>query len=387
MAFDKLSLDKKILLAIQEAGYTTPTPVQAKVIPIVFDGKDILASAQTGTGKTAAFILPAIQKLLSNPINARSKGPRVLVLTPTRELALQVAQAAQIYCKYFPKISIVSIVGGIPYDRQRGKLSRFVDIMIATPGRLQDFINQGKIDFSRLEMFILDEADRMLDMGFREPVKQIAQKLPTTRQTLLFSATLDKSINELSKGLLKNPERVEIDAPKEQHRNIKQKLLYVENLSSKKKALSNLIAHKEVNQAIIFTATKRSANELARDLDREGVDVGALHGDMSQGVRNRTIKAMKNGAIKVLVATDVAARGIDVKGLSHIFNFDLPRNNEDYVHRIGRTGRAGMNGIAISLAYHRERQLVRRIESFTGQKIDIIKSQNAQTKQNFNLRH
>ncbi len=369
MSFENLNLHPSIIKAISEAGYTTPTPIQQQAIPELLSGHDLMASAQTGTGKTAAFMLPALH-LLATPPTVRSRGPRVLVLTPTRELALQVSEAATKYGKHLPRTKVVSILGGMPYPIQNKLLSQSVDILVATPGRLIDHIQRGRIDFSRLEMMVLDEADRMLDMGFIDDVERIASATPATRQTLLFSATLDGAIDKVASRLLKSPKRIQIAAQQAKLDNIEQRLHYADDLSHKKRLLDHILKDETVNQAIIFTATKRDADTLADSLAAQDYEAGALHGDMNQRERTRTLNKLRRGGLKVLVATDVAARGIDVAGISHVINFDLPKFAEDYVHRIGRTGRAGASGIAISFASSKDSMHLKKIERFTGQRIN-----------------
>ena len=368
LSFEALNLNPAILRAIAETGYTSPTPIQAQAIPVVMEGHDLMASAQTGTGKTAGFMLPALN-LLATPHESKSRGPRVLVLTPTRELAAQVNEAARKYGKFL-RARTVSIVGGMPYPLQNKLLSQPLDILVATPGRLLDHMERGRIDLSRLQMLILDEADRMLDMGFLPDVERICEQLSTERQTLLFSATLDGDIARIAKQILKNPKTIQIAAQKEKHANIEQRLHFVDDMTHKNKLLEHLLIAPEVNQAIIFTSTKRHADVLAEDLYAAGHKTAALHGDMTQGARNRTLTKLRHGDIKVLVATDVAARGIDVHGITHVINYDLPKFAEDYVHRIGRTGRAGNTGIAISFASGADRHLLRKIEQFTGNRMD-----------------
>jgi superfamily II DNA/RNA helicase len=367
VSFEKLNLHPSILQAIAESGYTSPTPIQAEAIPEVLAGHDLMASAQTGTGKTAAFILPALQRL-TEPSLSKSKGPRVLVLTPTRELATQVNDAARKYSKFL-RVKTVSILGGMPYPLQNKLLSQPVDILVATPGRLIDHLERGRVDFTRLEMLILDEADRMLDMGFIDDVEKIAAATPASRQTLLFSATLDGVIGKLASRLLKDPKRIQIAAQQARHENIEQRLHYVDDMAHKSRLLQHLLTDIDVKQAIVFTSTKRDADMLAEDLFAQGHQAAALHGDMNQGARNRTLTRLRSGAIRVLVATDVAARGIDVAGISHVINFDLPKFAEDYVHRIGRTGRAGSQGIAVSFASGKDVLHLKRIERFTGHAI------------------
>lgn len=372
MSFDQLNLHPKILKAIQDTGYTVPTPVQSQAIPVALNGGDILASAQTGTGKTAAFMLPALNRLTTPSTVERCKGPRVLVLSPTRELAMQISDSAHTYGKYIEKLAVVNILGGMSYTRQRERMSRPVDIMIATPGRLLDYLGQKQMDFRRLELLVLDEADRMLDMGFRDAVKEIVAALPSPHQTLLFSATGGRSMAEFAGAMLNNPTRVQVSAEKAKHENIDQKIHYVRDLGAKKRLLTEIMEQDGLTQAIIFTATKRSADELADALEESGHEVASLHGDMHQRDRTRTVSMLREGEVKFLIATDVAARGIDVRSISHIINFDIPRQSESYVHRIGRTGRAGAKGTAITFAYPHERRQVSMIESYTGQRLERI---------------
>ncbi len=368
MHFKDLISDRNILRALEELGYTAPTEIQEKAIPEVLQGKDLRASAQTGTGKTAAFILPAMMKL-AQPARAAGRGARILVLVPTRELAMQVAEEAEKYCRYMPRVKIVCVYGGASYFHQDKQLSRPYEILVATPGRLMDHMERGKIDFSRIEMLILDEADRMLDMGFIQPVEKIAGALPASRQTLMFSATLKGTVMKLSARLLKNPVEVAIEPDPSLKPLIQQYLQPVANLNHKYLALEHLLKDAALAQAIVFTSTKRQADALADQLQDKGFSAGALHGNMNQRQRSKTIAQMREGTLRILIATDVAARGIDVPAVSHVINFDLPRNLEDYVHRIGRTGRAGASGIALSFATHQESHQARQIERFTGQKM------------------
>ncbi|MEQ1556297.1 MAG: DEAD/DEAH box helicase, partial [Gallionella sp.] len=310
MSFENLQLHPSILKAIAETGYTEPTQIQAEAIPLVLAGEDLMASSQTGSGKTAAFILPALQRLSTPSIVAGSKGPRVLVLTPTRELAQQVCDAATKYGKDM-RFKIISILGGMPYPVQNRMLAGQVDILVATPGRLIDHLERGRIDFSRLEMLILDEADRMLDMGFVDDVERIAAATPATRQTLLFSATLDGVVGNLASRLLKSPKRLTISAAKAKHENIEQRMMFADDVAHKSKLLNHLLTDAELNQAIVFTATKRDADTIADQLSAQGHSVAALHGDMNQRERTRTLTNLRSGSVRILVATDVAARGID----------------------------------------------------------------------------
>ena len=313
-------------------------------------------------------MLPALN-LLATPHELKSRGPRILVLVPTRELATQVNEAARKYGKFI-RARTVSIVGGMPYPLQNKLLSQPLDILVATPGRLLDHMERGRIDLSRLQMLVLDEADRMLDMGFLPDVERICEQLTAERQTLLFSATLDGDIARIARQILKNPKTIQVATQKEKHANIEQRLHYVDDMTHKNKLLEHLLIAPEVNQVIIFTSTKRHCDVLAEDLYAAGHKTAALHGDMTQGARNRTLTKLRQGDVKVLVATDVAARGIDVAGITHVINYDLPKFAEDYVHRIGRTGRAGNTGIAISFASNIDRHILRKIEQFTGNRME-----------------
>jgi superfamily II DNA/RNA helicase len=367
MSFAELLLSPPILKAVAACGYTSPTPVQEQAIPLALAGHDLIGTAQTGTGKTAAFVLPALQ-LLSKPPANHSKGPRVLVLTPTRELANQVTDAVRIYGK-FMRIRHGAILGGMPYREQLKLLSQPVDIIVATPGRLIDHLERGRMNLSRLELLVLDEADRMLDMGFSEDVDKIAAMAPAERQTMMFTATMDDAMAKLAKRLLREPVRIEITGKKMTLDQIEQRLHVADNLQHKHRMLQRLISDTELTMAIIFSATKRDAESMAQDLASQGHSAIALHGDMTQGARNRAIAAMRRGKVRLLVATDVAARGLDVSGISHVINFDLPKCAEDYVHRIGRTGRAGASGIAVSFASLNDLSYLQRIERFIGQSL------------------
>ena len=373
MSFSNLGLNPAILKAIETSGYPAPTPVQTASIPAALEGHDLLVSSHTGSGKTAAFLLPSLQRL-SQPSAQPGKGPRILVLTPTRELALQVEKAAATYGRGLNRLRTVCLVGGSPYAQQLRGLRDAVDIVVATPGHLMDHMQSGRIEFSRLEVLILDEADRMLDMGFIDDIQSIVDKTPATRQTLLFSATLDGVVGSLARKLTRNPQRIEVATPTQREGNIDQRLLFADNFSHKHKLLDSLLRDTELQQALIFTATKRGADDLAENLFAQGYAVDALHGDMQQSKRTRTLQRLRDGRTRILVATDVAARGIDVAGITHVINFDLPRQAEDYVHRIGRTGRAGRTGFAVTLVNHSEKHLVRNIERYTGQtvRIDVI---------------
>jgi superfamily II DNA/RNA helicase len=369
MSFKDLQLHPGLLRATEEAGYTIPTPIQSEAIPAVLSGSDLLASARTGTGKTAAFLLPALHRLETAAPSDLGYGPRVLILVPTRELAMQVAAEAVKYTRYLKRIKTVCVYGGVPYPVQNRELSRPYDILVATPGRLIDFIARGRIRLNKIEMFVLDEADRMLDMGFIEPVEQIAAATPKTRQTLLFSATLKGSVLELSKRLLKNPLEISAESEEPSYDHIEQRIHYVDNIDHKHSLLEHLLIDPTIDQAIVFTATKHLADQVADKLCEIGHSAAALHGDMNQRQRTRTIKLLRSGEIKILIATDIAARGIDVLTVSHVINFDLPMTAEDYVHRIGRTGRAGAKGVATSFVSNKDISILRSIERFTQQKL------------------
>lgn len=371
VTFADLGLAQPILDTLVTSGYTQPTPIQAAAIPTLMARRDVMASAATGTGKTAAFMLPALN-FLTTKTEKPGKGPRILVLSPTRELAAQIKTAAETYGKQIRHAKVVSVVGGMPYPLQIKLLSSPVEILVATPGRLIDLIERGRIDLSRLEMLVLDEADRMLDLGFRDDIAHIATKLPKERVTALFSATLDGDIATIAQSLLNDPERIEIAAPARRQEQIVEKLHYADDIGHKTKLLDHILADETVGQAIIFIATKLDAGDLADRLLGQGKKAAALHGDMPQRERTRTLARLKKGEVDVLVATDVAARGIDVAGITHVVNFDLPKFAEDYVHRIGRTGRAGREGVAISFAAKHEVPALRRIEKFIGRKINPV---------------
>ncbi|WP_233234401.1 DEAD/DEAH box helicase [Bordetella sp. LUAb4] len=367
-SFDTLGLAPTLLSAVKTAGFNTPTPVQLAAIPQALAGRDLMVSSQTGSGKTAAFMLPALNRIAQQPAN-KGVGVQVLVLTPTRELAMQVNDATRIYGRNIADLRTTIVVGGMPYGAQLKALSRRVDVLVATPGRLLDHLQSGRVKLNTVHTLVLDEADRMLDMGFIEDIETILSRLPAERQTLLFSATLDGSVARLASKMMRDPQRIEIAGAKEKHGNITQSLLYADDQDHKKQLLDHVLRDATLDQAIVFTSTKRGADDLANQLTDQGFAAAALHGDMNQRQRTRTLGLLQRGQLRVLVATDVAARGIDVQGISHAVNFDLPMQAEDYVHRIGRTGRAGRSGLAFTLATHSERHKVRRIEHFIGQTI------------------
>ncbi|WP_094575251.1 DEAD/DEAH box helicase [Kingella denitrificans] len=368
--FADLNLDKNILSALQSAGYDIPTPIQAQSIPAALADKDIMASAQTGSGKTAAFLLPSLQKIVKRS-EKPGKGPRVLVLTPTRELAAQVEKNAQIYAKNMKWVRSVTLVGGSSFGQQIKAMSKPIDIIVATPGRLMDHMRSGRVDFDRLEVLILDEADRMLDMGFIDDIETIVAATPEDRQTLLFSATWDGAVGKLARKLTKNPEVIEIEREDKQGK-IDEQLLYCDDKNHKNRLLDHILRDASIDQCVIFTSTKAMTEVLADELYEKGFAANCLHGDMPQGWRNRTLMDLRKGRCKILVATDVAARGIDVPTITHVINYDLPKQAEDYVHRIGRTGRAGRSGLAISFAEVNEYMAVHKIERYIGRKLPEV---------------
>ncbi len=369
MSFETLNLNPQILRAVKEEGYSEPTPIQAQAIPAVLDGKDILAAAQTGTGKTAAFTLPLLQKLSSKKGEGR-RYVRALVLTPTRELAAQVHQSVRTYGKYL-KLKSVEIYGGVSMQPQTRALRNGVDTLVATPGRLLDHLNQRNVDLSRVEILVLDEADRMLDMGFINDIKKIIAELPHFRQNLLFSATFSDEIKRLSKTILKEPEMIKVAADNRAAERIKQTIHPVDR-AKKADLLSHLIGANNWKQVLVFTRTKHGADKLSRRLAQDGLPSTSIHGNKTQAARMKALKAFKDGRVRVLVATDVAARGIDIDRLGQVVNFDLPEVAEDYVHRIGRTGRAGNAGEAFSLVCIDEKHLLHRIEKLTGAQIEKV---------------
>ena len=368
--FADLNLDKNILSAVSSEGYENPTPIQAQAIPFALEGRDIMASAQTGSGKTAAFLLPTLQRLTKRS-EKPGKGPRALVLTPTRELAAQVEKNALAYAKNMRWFRTVSIVGGASFGYQTRALSKPVDLIVATPGRLMDLMQSGKVDFARLEVLILDEADRMLDMGFIDDIETIVEATPADRQTLLFSATWDGAVGKLARKLTKDPEVIEVERVDDQGK-IEEQLLYCDDMRHKNRLLDHILRDANIDQCVIFTSTKAMTEVIADELYEKGFAANCLHGDMPQGWRNRTLMDLRKGRCKILVATDVAARGIDVPTITHVINYDLPKQAEDYVHRIGRTGRAGRSGLAISFAEVNEYMAVHKIERYIGRKLPEV---------------
>jgi superfamily II DNA/RNA helicase len=369
MTFEELQLAPLILKALAQCGHHNPTAVQELAIPKVLAGHDLIASAQTGTGKTAAFVLPALQRLFGRPSELKP-GLRVLVMTPTRELADQITQVARTYGKYLD-VHSVAIVGGMPFGDQIRALSQMPDMIVGTPGRLIDHIWRGRIDLSQVELLVVDEADRMLELGFIGDVEFISEAMPENCQTLLFAATMGNATAKLAQKYMKNPERVEVAPGKITHDEIEQRLHLADSVQHKNRLLQQLCTDTTVTRAIIFSATKRGADSLAQALNAKGHPAAALHANMTQTARNHTITDMRRGKIRLLVATDVAARGLDIDGISHVINFDLPRSAEDYVNRIGRTGRAGAAGIAISFAARGDLPYLDRIEGYLGHNLSV----------------
>jgi ATP-dependent RNA helicase RhlE len=368
-SFSELQISEPLLRAIKERNYLTPTPIQAQAIPHLLQGRDLLGIAQTGTGKTAAFALPILQRL--GPSRDRAAGlPRALILTPTRELALQIADSFRAYGRYLPLRHAIAY-GGVGHKPQIDALARGADILVATPGRLLDLMQMRHVRFDRLEVFVLDEADRMLDMGFLRDVKRIIAALPKKRQTLLFSATMPEDITELSRTLLDQPVRVEVTPAASTVELVDQRVMFVAK-SDKRLLLKDVLKDPAFSRCLIFARTKHGANRIAEQLERDRVNATAIHGNKSQSARQRALEGFRNGDIRVLVATDIAARGLDIQGITHVINFDLPEVAEGYVHRIGRTARAGAAGIALSFCDPAERDLLRDIEKLTRCKIAIV---------------
>ncbi len=367
--FSDLGLIEPLLRALTTEGYTTPTPIQTQAIPLLLQGRDMLGIAQTGTGKTAAFALPILQRLDANRVKAAPRNPRALILTPTRELAVQINEGFSTYGKHLGFKRAV-IYGGVGQGPQVSALNAGVDILVATPGRLLDLMNQRHINLQNVEFLVLDEADRMLDMGFIRDVKVIVSKIVVPRQTLLFSATMPEAIMSLAKGILKNYERIEVTPQSTTVERIAQRVMFVAR-EDKRRLLTDLLNDKAVTRALVFTRTKHAANRVAEHLAKSGVSADAIHGNKSQNARQRSLDAFKSGKARVLVATDIAARGIDVDGISHVINFELPTDPESYVHRIGRTARAGTSGAAISFCDADEVGDLRSIERATRQTIEV----------------
>ena len=385
MSFETLGLHEALIKSVATTGYTETTEVQAQAIPPALAGADLMVSARTGSGKTASFMLPALQRVLAGrgdtasaapggvPSKRREKGvvygPRVLVLAPTRELAMQVAKSAATYGRFVPGLRVATVVGGVPYPAQIAALRGPLDNLIATPGRLLDHLQTGKAVLENVEMLVLDEADRMLDMGFIDDINTIADHVPATRQTVMYSATFAGHVGRLAQNLLREPRRIDVASHTDTHQNIEQRLHWADNANHKNALLDHLLTTRDMEQALVFTSTQRDADWLADRLADMGHAVASLHGGMPQGRRNRVLQGLRNRQLKILVATDVAARGIDVPSISHVINYGLPMKPQDYVHRIGRTGRAGRDGLAVTLAERMDAGMIRRIQQFTTQQI------------------
>jgi ATP-dependent RNA helicase RhlE len=371
MTFDSLNLIEPILRALETEGYTQPTPIQSQAIPIVLEGKDLLGCAQTGTGKTAAFAIPILQLLRAEPTSQHQRRPvRSLILTPTRELAIQIGESFQAYGRH-TGLKHAVIFGGVSQKSQTDALHAGVDILIATPGRLIDLINQRYVHLEHLKMFVLDEADRMLDMGFIHDVRRVIAKLPAKRQTLFFSATMPPEIQKLADTILNNPSKVSVTPVASTVDAISQSVYFVEK-NDKKRLLLDMLEDKSIRSALVFTRTKHGANKVAKDLTAAGIETEAIHGNKSQNARQAALKNFKSGKTRVLIATDIAARGIDIDELSHVINYELPNIPETYVHRIGRTGRAGASGVAISFCESEERPYLRDIQKLIGKVVPVV---------------
>ncbi|QRK04538.1 DEAD/DEAH box helicase [Archangium violaceum] len=375
MTFEDLKLAEPLLRAVKAEGYTAPTPIQAQAIPHVLAGKDVLGCAQTGTGKTAAFTLPILQRLSVGrpPPPARGRPIRSLILSPTRELAAQIGDSIRAYGRFTGLTSAV-IFGGVGQNAQEQALKQGVDILVATPGRLLDLMDQGFVSYKALEVFVLDEADRMLDMGFIHDVKRVIAKLPTQRQTLFFSATMPPEIQGLANSILKNPVRVEVAPVATTAETIDQRLYFVEKEQKRGLLVHLLQTDKAIERVLVFTRTKHGANRVAKQLETAGIGAAPIHGNKSQNARERALADFKSGACRVLVATDIAARGIDIDGITHVINFDLPNVPETYVHRIGRTGRAGAAGIALSFCDTEERAYLKDIERTIRRRVPVVEA-------------
>ncbi len=370
MRFEELNLNTSLTKAIKELNYSSPTSIQEKAIPIILKKHDVLGSAQTGTGKTAAFALPILHHLINEENNDDKKKIKTLVITPTRELAIQIAENFTLYAKY-SNIKTTVIFGGVKQGSQTDALNKGVDILVATPGRLLDLMGQGYISLKDISYFVLDEADRMLDMGFINDIKKVLEKLPKERQSLFFSATMPKNIIDLSNKILKSPQKIVAHQNSTTAETIQQYIYYT-NKSTKKDLLFHILKNKDIKQILIFSRTKHGADRIVRTLKKQNINSAAIHGDKSQSQRQRTLKEFKENKLRVLVATDIAARGIDIDQLNYVLNYDIPNEAETYVHRIGRCGRAGNKGISISICEPEENTYVKDIEKLISKKIDII---------------
>lgn len=372
MTFTKLGLNQPLVEALITKGYLTPTPIQLQSIPLILEGKDIFGCAQTGTGKTAAFALPIIQFLHDKSDTTQKRTIKALVLAPTRELASQIYDSFRTYGSNY-KLNSAVVFGGVSQVAQVSTIRNGVDILVATPGRLLDLINQGHIKLNTVEYFVLDEADRMLDMGFINDIKKIIAKLPKERQTMFFSATVSPEVKTLANSILRQPAHVSVTPVSSTAETVKQTVYYVKK-EDKRNLLKHVLNNDNIEHALVFTRTKRGADRVAKDLNKEGIKAEAIHGEKSQGARERALKGFKNRSIRILVATDIASRGIDVDKLSHVINYEIPEQAETYVHRIGRTGRAGSEGIALSFCAQEEVSYIRDINKLIKKNIEIVKS-------------
>jgi len=371
-SFDSLDLIDPLCRAVAEEKYTTPTPIQSQTIPHLLAGRDLLGCAQTGTGKTAAFALPILQHLATNNKPAGRSGARALILTPTRELALQIAESFRVYGRYL-KIKHAVVYGGASYNNQMRELARGVDVIVATPGRLLDLYGQGHVRLNNVEVLVLDESDRMLDMGFLPDIRRIVAAIPTKRQTMLFSATLPNEIMKLSESFLNNPVKVSVTPPSSTVERIDQRVLFVER-ENKSALLHSMLEDESLYRVLVFTRTKHGANRTVQKLRKIGVEAEALHGNKSQAARVQALDKFRSGRARVLVATDVAARGLDIDGITHVINFELPNEAESYVHRIGRTARAGAEGVALSFCDEGECGYLKNIERVTNRSVTVLDS-------------
>jgi len=372
MTFTELKLIKPLILALDKKGYIDPTPIQAQAIPHILEGKDIFGCAQTGTGKTAAFALPILQKLSNNKESDKSRSIKALILAPTRELAMQISENFLAYGKNLG-ISHTTIFGGVSQNKQTMDLRRGVDVLVATPGRLLDLMNQGFVKLGDVQYFVLDEADRMLDMGFINDIKKVIAKLPAKKQTMFFSATAAPEIMKLANTLLKDPVKVSVSPVSSTAVLVQQSVYYVKR-ENKRLLLNHVLKNGTIEHVLVFTRTKRGADKVAKELNSNGIKAEAIHGNKSQGARERALKGFKNRTIRVLVATDIASRGIDVDKLSHVINYEIPEQAETYVHRIGRTGRAGSSGIALSFCAQEELPYLKDINKLIKKNIDVVTS-------------
>lgn len=372
MTFNELNIAGPLLVALEKMGYTLPTPIQQKSIPVLLQGKDIFGCAQTGTGKTAAFALPILQLMHESKSNTRQNRVKALILAPTRELVSQIHDSIRSLSSEL-QVRTVAVYGGVSQVNQVKSIRGGADIVVATPGRLLDLMNQRLLDISNIEYFVLDEADRMLDMGFINDIKKVIARLPVKKQTMFFSATASPEIMKLANGLLMNPVKVSVDPVSSSSPLIRQSVYYVSK-ENKRSLLKHILKTDEIEHALVFTRTKRGADRVAKELNQNGIITAAIHGDKSQGAREKALKGFKNRTVKVLVATDIASRGIDIDKLSHVINFEIPEQAETYVHRIGRTGRAGSTGIALSLCTQDEVPYLKQINKLIKKDMEVVKA-------------